>query len=235
MRGERLFNRLSAMGVAAQSAVPGIYAWGVTVAPAAWSRGASPLAKAASMVALSMLGAGVLCEPRWGLRARVASFWGFVLASATAWSLAPVAMSAVRIDAPRGLAGMFGWGLFAFVSAAPVLPAPSVREDPMDDSRLVPRRKLPIGNSTYIALGVLMAVLLQAVGWTVAGPERALLVRFVSLVAGLSLIGCATQLALVRHAPRAVPSRARRFRRAMAAMVALGIFILAGLLFAVRD
>jgi hypothetical protein len=235
MRGERLFERLSAMGVSAQSAVPGVYAWGVTVAPAAWSRGASMLAKGASIVALLMLGAGVVYEHRWGVRARAASLWGFVLASAAVWSLAPLGLNALRIDAPRGVAGMFGWGLFAFVSAAPVLPAGFDREGSADDSGLIPRRTLPSGNATYIALGSLIGVVLQGVGWTVANPERALFVRLITLGAGLSVIGAATQLALVRHAPRTVPSRSRRFRRAMVPMVALGILGLAGLLFAVRD
>jgi hypothetical protein len=43
MGAARLFDRLSVLGAAAQASVPGVYAWGVTVAPVAASRGASPV------------------------------------------------------------------------------------------------------------------------------------------------------------------------------------------------
>ena len=51
----------------------------------------------------------------------------------------------------------------------------------------------------------------------------------------LAVIGASTEIALQRHAPRSVPSGARRLRRAMAALVSLAILVLAGLLNAVLD
>src|SRR5882672_6171857 len=109
MGARRLLGRLSATGAAAQANVPGAYAWAVTVAPAAWSRGAPALAKVAAVAALLALFGGMAGERAWGARARFASLWGFVLASALAWSSAPAALAPLRVDSLRGLAGMLGW------------------------------------------------------------------------------------------------------------------------------
>ena len=40
----RVLERIAGIGASAQAAIPGLYAWAITVAPAAWSRGA-PLAR----------------------------------------------------------------------------------------------------------------------------------------------------------------------------------------------
>jgi hypothetical protein len=235
MRPGELFQRLSAMGAAAQASVPGLYAWGVTVAPVAWSRGASAVAKVAAILALLILAAGVAAERRWEHRARVAALWGFVLACALAWSAAPAALAPLRIDAPRGLAGMLGWALFALASAAPALQAR--RADArivIDEPELSPRRGLRRGDAAYVAFGAAAAVLLQLFGWRVTTAERALLVRLVALAAGLGLIGAAVDVALARHVPRVVRSSQRRLRRGMATFIVLALLGLTGALFMVR-
>ena len=58
------------LGAAAQAAVPGFYAWGVTIMPAAWSRGAPVIAKVAAIGGVIALVGFVLAEPRLGWRAR---------------------------------------------------------------------------------------------------------------------------------------------------------------------
>lgn len=234
MRAAGLLERLSSWGAAAQASVPGAYAWGVTVAPAAWSRGASSFARIASLVAIVVLGMGVLGERRWGWRARLASLWGFVLACALTWSAAPAALAPLRIDVPRGMAGMIGWALFAMASAAPALQGTREADRVALDLDLGPRKGLARGDATYVAGGALLAAGLQLFGWQVTSPERAILVRFVALAAGLALVGGATDIALARHLARAPRSRARRFRRALAVFVVLALLGLAGLLFVVR-
>ncbi|HEX3344741.1 MAG TPA: hypothetical protein VHS09_09225 [Polyangiaceae bacterium] len=234
MGAEGVFQRLSAMGAAAQASVPGVYAWGVTVAPAAWSHGAPLLAKMAAMVAVTALLGGVVGERVWQGRARVVALWGFVLSCALVWSAAPAALGPLRIDAPRGVAGMIGWALFAFASAAPALQGRREEQRLVEGAELAPRKTLSRGDAAFVTGGALLAAGLQVIGWKAATAERELLVRFVALAAGLAVIGGAAEVALARHAPRVRRSRSRRLRRAMAVLVALALLGLTGVLFALR-
>lgn len=235
MGAQELLQRVSSLGASAQASVPGLYAWGVTVAPAAWARGSSSLSKVAAVAAVLALGVGIVGERMWGGRGRVLSLWAFVLASALAWSAAPSALGPLRIDAPRGIAGMLGWALFAFASAAPALQGARDEARLVDDAVLPPRRGLSRGDAAYVAAGAVIAASLQLVGWRVPSPERALLVRFVALAAGLAAVGAATEIALARHASRVPLSRTRRLRRAMTTLVALALLGFAGVLFALRS
>jgi hypothetical protein len=234
MRVAGVFERLSVMGAAAQASVPGLYAWGVTVAPAAWARGASSTAKVAAVVALLSLAAGVLGELRWGGGVRFASLWGFVLASGLTWSAAPAALGPLRIDAPRGIAGMIGWALFALASAAPSLEGRRGRASVIEEPALSPRKGLAPGDAAYVAAGTLLAAALQVVGWRVATAERALLVRFVALAAGLAVLGASTDVALARHGARQALPRRARLRSAMAMLVVFVLLAATGALFAYK-
>jgi hypothetical protein len=258
MRAEGLLERLAGMSATTQASVPAVYAWGVTVAPVAWSRGAPLLARFAAVAALGTIVLAVVGERRWGARASVAGLWSFVLASAVTWSAAPAALGPLRIDAPRGLAGMLGWALFAFTSAAPALstrsadpptadappengpagappPHGPAEEEREPDAALVPRKVLAGGDTLYVAGGALLAVALQTVGWGAPTAERALLVRVVSLAAGIAVLGVATDVALARHVPRSTRPPRRRVRRAMGLLVALALLALSGLPLALRD
>ncbi len=225
--GRGLFERLGDIGTAAQATIPGLYAWAVTVAPAAWSRGSPLLAKVIACAGLASLILAIPLERRWPRYGRPVSVWGLVSTSAFVWALAPAALLPTRIDAGRGVAGMIGWGLFALASAAPALPRDGDDSRIVDGAPLRPRGKIPRGDAWFIGAGALMAIGLQTVGWNVAVPERALLVRLVALAAGLGVIGAATQIALGRHGRRIRPTRRVRVRRSMAAF--LGLFVVAAL------
>jgi hypothetical protein len=262
--------RLSELGASAQAAIPGLYAWSITVAPAAWSRGAPMLAKAAALMGVIALTTAPLVEgaglrrpepappadpsaghppsappPPKGLTAlrswtgptwaRIWSVWGFVLSSAIVWTLAPSALSSARLDGVRGALGVVGWGLFAFASAGP-----SLRADPEASGRIVagsslkPRSELPRGDGAYVAAGVVLALAMQAVGWGVAAPERAVLVRLVTVVCGVAVLGATTSIALARHVPRISASRRVRLRRALPWVVLLALFLASGLVLMTR-
>jgi len=244
-----LYARMASLGASAQAAIPGLYAWAVTVMPAAWSRGAPLLAKAAAVVGVVALVTAPLVEgaasapadgrespageiwrprawtgPTW---ARVWSVWGFVLSSALVWALAPAALSSARFDGVRGALGMIGWALFAFASAGPAL-----RSDPGQQTQIVrstslkPRSAIPRGDGAYIAAGIVVALGLQAIGWGVSTPERAVLVRLVTVVCGIAILGGTTSIALARHGKRTNASRKIRIRRALpwlALLVVVGI------------
>ncbi len=233
-----LMSRVAAIGASAQAAIPGLYAWAITVAPAAWSRGSPLLAKIASVIGLIALTTAPLVEgaafravvptgeaPR-GLAAiktwtgatwaRIWSVWGFVLSSAIVWALVPGALSSARVDAIRGVLGMVGWSLFAFASAGP-----SLRPDPDSAGRVVagptlkPRSELPRGDGAYVIVGVVLALSMQVVGWGIPVPERAVLVRLVTIACGVAVLGATTSVALARHAARVPASPKLRFKRAV--------------------
>jgi hypothetical protein len=207
---------VSMLGPAAQASVPGLYAWALTVAPAAWSRGAPWVAKATAIMGLLSLGASVVAERRWGA-ARYVGVWGLVFTSSVTWVLAPAALSPLHLDVARGVAGMLGWALFAFACAAPALRRSAYPDARLgDEGPLRPRTELRRGDGLYILGGALVALALQTVGWRVNVPERALLVRVVSLAAGLAIVAAVTSVALARHGrPTQRPSEreARRLRR----------------------
>jgi hypothetical protein len=264
-----VLTRLSELGASAQAAIPGLYAWSITVAPAAWSRGAPLVAKVAAVIGVIALVTAPLVEgaglrtpvpppppdpfldpgagrpsqapspptgvaalrawtgPTW---ARIWSVWGFVLSSAIVWTLAPGALSSARLDGVRGALGVVGWALFAFASAGP-----SLRADPDASARIVagsslkPRSELPRGDGAYVAAGLVLALSMQAVGWGVPTPERAVLVRLVTVVCGVAVLGATTSIALARHVPRARATRSLRLRRALPWVVMLALFLGSGI------
>jgi hypothetical protein len=249
----RLLVQLSSIGTSAQAAIPGLYAWAITVAPAAWSRGAPIAAKVAALIGVLALVTAPLVEgagparpedpstsrglrslrswtgPMW---ARIWSVWGFVLASAIVWALVPGALSAARVDAVRGVLGMVGWALFAFASAGPAL-----RSDADAAARVVagatlkPRSELPRGDLGYVLVGIVLALGLQVVGWGIAVPERAVLVRLVTVVSGIAVLGATTSIALARHGRRVPAARSLRVRRALPWIVLLALLLGSGLFF----
>jgi phosphoglycerol transferase MdoB-like AlkP superfamily enzyme len=117
---------------------------------------------------------------------------------------------------------MLGWGLFALATAAPAL-RPADRARGSVGLPLRPRAAVPRGDVAYVLLGAILAISLQTVGWRLPGAERALLVRMVSLVGGLAVIGAAATAAIARHARRAPASTRVRLRRALPWMVFLGL------------
>lgn len=253
-----VFERLSAIGSSAQAAIPGIYAWSITVAPAAWARNATIPAKVASVIGVLALVTAPLVEasgrakvakdatsapdeaPKPGFRgwtsetwARIWSVWGFVLSSAIVWALVPTALSAAKLDPIRGALGIVGWALFAFASAGP-----SLRPDPDSVGRIVagtalkPRSELPRGDGAYVAVGIAVALGMQLVGWGVPVPERAVLVRLVTVACGIAVVGATTSIALARHGVRQPASRKLRIRRALPWVVMLLMVVTAGLVMA---
>jgi hypothetical protein len=70
---------------------------------------------------------------------------------------------------------------------------------------------------------------MQVVGWGVAAPERAVLVRLVTVVCGIAVVGGTTSIALARHVQRAPASRRVRFQRALPWVVMLLLFAGSGL------
>ncbi len=237
------------LGSVAQSIVPGFYAWIATVAPTAWARGAPLLAKVAALAGLALLGASAFAEARSPKWARATSVWGLTVTSCLVWILAPggimnpggnapALLASSRLDVARAISGMVGWALFAYASAAPAAvktpphTAPPAREAGTGD--LKPRAAVPRGDILFVAGGTALALGLQLVGWRAVSPERALLIRLVSLAGGLALIGAATNIALARHKTRTFVPAKYRVRASLPWLIALAFLAMGGFLFWLR-
>lgn len=234
MRAKELAARAGRFGPAAQATLAGGYAWATTVAPVAWARGASLTSAAAAAVAVVALAAGWLGSRRWGSRGRIATLWGFVLASALAWSASPTVLAPGRLDLFRGITGTLAWALFAFAWAAPALALGQEPQESIDDEPLVARRRIA-GREGFLLLGAgALAVGIQAIGWDVSGVERSVLVRFAALAAGLTILDTAVDVALGQYPRRPRAALAPRLKAARPWLVGLGVLALAALAFAIK-
>lgn len=195
-----------ARGATTQAALPGAYAWAVTVASVGWSRGASTTARVAATLGLLILALGPALERLRPDAARMAIGWGLVMTSLATWVLVPDA--AIRsFDAGRGIAGMFGWGLFAFAVASPTRPPPS--EVVALDARPGGDRGTLL-DTTILVLATGLAALLQIPGWRIGQADRALLVRLVALAGGLAILTIGGTIAVGRRGPRDDATRRHR-------------------------
>ncbi|HXX69481.1 MAG TPA: hypothetical protein VEK07_20020 [Polyangiaceae bacterium] len=224
MRSQDSSERFSRASAALQSSVPGIYAWAVTVAPAACGGGAPLAARLVGLGAPTVLVLGAALEPRFGLRARVLSLWAFVIACGFVWGAAPAELSPLRLDPVRGIAGMFGWALFALACAGGPIgrPAASKRSLSRANGESLPRRVHV--ETVCVVAGALAAAALQSFGWQAPGAESALLVRFATIAAGLAVLEIAANVAGRQvSGGAAVESGPRRIAwLAVAALAALG-------------
>jgi hypothetical protein len=215
-------------GAAGQAVVPGVYAWAVTVAPAAWSRGGNIGVKMAALLAVASL---LTTLTKWKTGSGSVAMALFVIACCVVWIFVPAAMTPAHLHPARGIAGMIGWGVFAFAAAAPSLGPQRVGDTP--EGGLKPRIPLSRGDGLYLGIGVVLAVALQFVGWSITVAERGVFVRLVTVASGVAIIGVATALTTSRHnlGGAARPSLGKSLRRASLFICAVILLVIAGILF----
>ena len=178
--------------------------------------------------------AGVVLERGGSLRGRMVSIWGMTLTSGVVWVLVPLALNPLRLDAPRGVAGMIGWALFALAAGAPAL-GRERSAHVVDDRPLRPRTPIRRGDVLYIACAIVAALGLQLIGWRILVPERALLLRLSTLACALALIGAATTVSLERHVPAKRRTNQMRVRAAVVWLVFLVLLLVSGIAMGVRE
>lgn len=229
MSGERAPSsplvRLVELGAATQVLVPGLYAWAITVAPAGFGHGAPWYGGLFAILALLALPGGLAVERLQGRTEAVhpAVVWVFALASGATWASNIDALTPTRLGLARGLAGTIGWGLFALACAAPpVVPVGDARVETGFKSR----GTLARGDAIFVGAGALLALALQGIGWEVGVPERAILVRLVTLACGIAIVSVASAVALARHGRRGAVAGRLRFRW----LVLLAVLLTAGVL-----
>lgn len=220
-------DRLADLGAAGQALVPGVYAWAVTVAPAAWSRaGTAPAKLAASLALVALLSTLIKQKGSTGAIGN----WVFVLASTIVWVAVPAAVSPAHMHPARGVAGMLGWGVFAFAGAAPSLD-PDAHPAVESEGGLKPRAPVRAGDGAYLGVGVALALALQCVGWSVVTPERAIFVRLVTVGSGVAILSLATTLATARHNVPGSRRLGRALRKSAVMLVAVLLLVAFGVVY----
>jgi len=195
--------RLASLGPSSQAAIPGLYAWAVTVASCGLARGVPWQTRILVVLGPLALVAAIAIDRDRPHVARNVSLWGLVGSSLLVWALVPAAVGPSRFDAVRGVMGMLGWGAFAFTLAAPAFPR---RE--ADDARVIERGRLPPRQRSarwrgvILVAGVAFAAALQAIGWEALPRERALLVRLYTLLAGMAVLGVFAEIAVAGQVGR---------------------------------
>jgi hypothetical protein len=187
------------LGGLAAVLLPGVYAWGATVAyPTFSAKAVSPVARVAALCALLALGAGPWIARRWLRAGRALGVLGFAGFSAAAWGALGDELRAPRLDPVRSALGALAWGLFALGWGN----FPSRTRLPEDDphalltSRLPPRARVPLG--VQLGFGALLAtsVALPSLAWRIERAGLALLAHALALAASVALLSVGSRVLL---------------------------------------
>jgi hypothetical protein len=197
------------LGGLATILLPGVYAWGATVAwPAFASNGSSPLARTAAVVAALALLGGPLVARRFLRSGRALGVLVFVGASAAAWGALDAAIRPPQLDTVRAALGALAWGLFALGWGT----FPGRTRLPEDDphavlsGRLPPRARLPRSVALGFAGLLAAALALPLLAWRVERSGVALLAQAVALAGSVALLGVGSRVLLAPKGPARVKS-----------------------------
>jgi hypothetical protein len=183
----------------------GVLAWAITVAPAAFGRGTG--LRAAALGALDLMAAVVGpaivgARPRIGRHVGITAFVGL---AALAWLASSVAIHPQRLDPIRGVFGALAWGVFALSWSE--RGAKSAVPTDADAAALHARATLPRLAVPIAAIGVGGGVVLLALAWRIADPDRALVAHAVSVGAAVAMVSAAATVATARGRRRSHSGR----------------------------
>ena len=202
------------------------FAWAVTIAPAAFSRAGSLASQALSLVCLAAGLAGPALVPTQKRVGRQLGITLFLALATIVWLLTTSALDPLRLDSFRAGIGAIAWGVYAFSWGEPW----RFRTDaPQDDAGGVLRARstLPAGAVPIAGAGVLAALALLVVGWSVRDPSRSLLAQAASIGLAVAVVTTSAQVAISRGKGRR-SSVAALPREALRAILALLVVALAG-------
>jgi hypothetical protein len=179
-----------------QALVPGLYAWGVSLAPLLISD-APVSTRACAALPFVAMGVALYLEARPSKYAIHALLWGMYASLALTLVLTPARLLH-QFDLFRGVLATLGWGLFAYTCAAPAL-----------GIQVRPRASLPRTLRSFLRRIVLfvvpaVSVALLAFGWEIPDDERATLVHCAGCVLSLAILGRGTAERPVKRALLAI-------------------------------
>jgi len=228
----------SAFGRAAevsQVLVPGVYAWFVTVVPAATERPNSGWSYVTAVLAIVLLIVGVSLakqRPRIGLALGI---WGFVLACLITWVITMPALQIERLDPWRAGAGSIGWILYTLGWGTPWRVGGHPEDNPRAQlhPKLEPRKPPRLRTALSVAVGTLGAIACLLLAWRATEPDRALLLHGAALACSVGIINTAASIGLAQGKKRTSAPPKQRITYAfpwIMAIIALMVIAVAWLL-----
>ena len=188
--------------------LPGLYAWGATVAwPAFSQRSASLPARAGAAAGLVALILGLALARPHPTLGRAVGVLGFLGSSAIAWGALGSGLRGADLDPVRAALGALAWGLFALGWGG--FPEPARPFDELEAAapgRWAPRARLPWGMRIGFVALVSCALALPLLAWRVDRPGVALLAHAVALVGSVSLLNVGTRILIARPGSEQSPA-----------------------------
>jgi hypothetical protein len=180
--------------------LPGLYAWGATVAwPVFSQRGASAPARAGAVVGVVALFLGLAVARSHPVIGRAIGVLGCLGCSAIAWGALGSELRASELDPVRAALGALGWGLFALGWGGFPARLRPVAELEAATSQLLPSRgRLPLATRVGFFVLVSFSVALPLLAWRVERPGVSLLAHAVALAASVSLLNVGTRILIAR-------------------------------------
>jgi hypothetical protein len=213
-------------GRAPQAMFAALVAWTITVAPAAFSRGAPVSARVAAVLAVLC---GVAAPLLAVVRRRLARHLGisvFLALVTLAWLLASPALQPSRLDPIRAAIGAVAWGVFALSWRDRWLVRRQLDPDP-DAPILQARAHLPPLSTAIVAVGSLASLALLVLAWRVRDHDRALLAQSAAVACAVALISASSAVAVARGRRQAAGTR-RLTQHAVRPLLVLIAFALLG-------
>jgi hypothetical protein len=190
--------------------LPGLFAWGVTVAWPILVHPSPSLAKLLALLSVLALLSGSVLSIRWPAAARMLGVWSFLALCTCVWASVRPRAGAPILDPLQGIAGSLGWALFALGWAGDGGAQPSVATVPSAraDRSFSPRSRLWWGAAWLVAFAIAASLALLALAFWAPGRARAMFAHAAAIAGGVALVGAAAEIA-VRQQPPSRPGGAR--------------------------
>ncbi|WP_437878051.1 hypothetical protein [Sorangium sp. So ce513] len=213
-------------GRAPQALLAAIVAWMITIAPAAFGRGAPTSASVAATLAFLCGVAAPLLAATHRRLARHIGISAFLALATLTWLLASPSLQPSRLDPIRAAIGAIAWGIFA-LSWRERWDARRPQEPDADAPLLHARAHLPPLATAVVAFGALLSLAILVLAWRVRDPDRALLAQAVAVACAVALVTAASGVAVARG--RRPTAGARRLtHRAVRQLLVLIVFAVLG-------
>ncbi|WP_433935743.1 hypothetical protein AB3662_13520 [Sorangium cellulosum] len=213
-------------GRAPQALLAAIVAWMITVAPAAFGRGAPTSASIAATLAFLCGAAAPLLAATHRRLARHLGISAFLALATLTWLLASPSLQPSRLDPVRAAIGAIAWGIFA-LSWRDRWDVRRPQEPDPDAPLLQARAHLPPLAAAVVAFGALVSLAILVLAWRVRDPDRALLAQAVAVACAVALITAASGVAVARGRRHTAGGR-RLTHRAVRQLLVLIVFAVLG-------